>query len=415
MKVFVNIIKESVIFAFTELKVNKLRTLLTLLGVSIGIFCIISVFSVVDSLEKNIKKSIESLGSNVLYVQKWPWEFSSEYKWWDYINRPVPNLFEFNEIKNRAISLENVAFSATSSTTIEYLEKKINNISIHGVSNEFHQVSALNIEKGRFFNDNEFVSGKQIAVIGSKLAKELFVEDNPLDKNIKIINHSFTIIGVLEEEGATSFGGNNDNTVFIPVNKFRRLFDLNNETLVNTSIAVRVASGFSNEAASDEIRQILRSVRRLKPTATDNFSINESSLLTQGFQQLFKVLSLTAWIIGSFSLLVGGFGIANIMFVSVSERTSIIGIQKAVGVQNAYILVQYLSEAIVLSLIGGILGLLIVVILLAIITLSSEFQIFVSFSNILTTLTISFLIGIISGLAPAWKAAKLNPVIAIRK
>ncbi len=406
---------ESIVFAVHELKVNRTRTFLTLLGISIGIFCIISVFAVVDSMKKNIQTSIESLGSNVLYIQKWPWEFSNDFAWWKYIKRPVPSIEEFKELQSRSKTAENIVFVASAMNPIEYGDVKISESYVLGVTEDYPKLQPFDLAQGRFFNTNELIGGHNVAVIGWKIASGLFPDADPTGKSVKVFNQKVKINGVITAEGESAFSSNHDEAVIVPVNFFRKKIDLRDENTANTMIMVKVKQGVSNLQAKDELTGIIRSVRRLKPKAEDTFSINESSLLTKGFEGLFSILSIAGWFIGSFSLLVGGFGIANIMFVSVSERTRIIGIQKAVGAKNHYILFQYLSEAVFLSILGGIIGLIIVVILTLIISLSGNFTLYVSLGNIIMAMSISAVIGIISGLAPALKAAHLDPVEAIRK
>lgn len=415
MKNLIRILLESITIAVTELKVNRTRTFLTLLGISIGIFCIISVFSVVDSMKKSIQTSIESLGSNVLYVQKWPWEFSRDFPWWKYLNRPVPSLDDFLEIRERSKTTQNVVFMASTMSGVEYNDKEIMDIPVLGITEEYPVVQPIDVEKGRFFSETEMLSGLNVVILGSQVYDELFPEIDAIDKTVKLFNQKVKVIGVLASEGENSFANDHDRTVIVPVHFFRKYIDINNDQISNTLIMIRIKPGISNIQARDELTGILRSVRRLKPTAEDNFSINESSLLTKGFEDVFSILKIAGWIIGSFSLLVGGFGIANIMFVSVSERTRIIGIQKAVGAKGRIILFQYLSEAVFLSILGGSIGLIIVALLAFAISAGKNFTLYVSTGNVVTALLISATIGIISGLAPAFKASRLDPVEAIRK
>lgn len=405
---------DSFVFAVGELKVNKTRTLLTLLGISIGIFCIISVFSVVDSMKKNIQNSIESLGSNVLYIQKWPWEFSTDFAWWKYLKRPVPTFEEYKEIKLRSKTAENVVFLASTMQQVENDNVKIKDIVVMGITEEYPLLQSFEIASGRFFNQSE-MAGLGVAVIGATLAKELFPNLDPIHKSFRLFNQTITVVGVLAPEGESVFANSHDKTVIMPVQFFKKYVDLNDDRNAKTMIMVKVKPGLSNMQATDELTGILRSVRRLKPKTEDNFSINESSLITKGFENLFSVLTITGWIIGSFSLLVGGFGIANIMFVSVSERTRIIGIQKACGAKNYLILFQYLSESVLLSVVGGLIGLIFVIILAFAISSGGSFSFDVSFGNIITAILVSSFIGVISGLAPAYQAARLDPVEAIRK
>jgi len=415
LKTFFRVILESIRFAVTELKLNRTRTFLTLLGISIGIFCIISVFSVVDSMKKTIQNSIESMGSNVLYVQKWPWEFSADFAWWKYMKRPVPTFDEYRELKIRSKTAENVVFIASTMSSVERNDLKTDATAIIGITDDYPVVQPIDIEKGRFFTGSEYSNGTNVAVLGNDIADLLFPSLDPVGQSFKVFNQKVKVIGVLVFEGLKGTSNSHDKSVLLPVQFYRRFIDLNDEYFANTMIMVRVKKGISNVQAVDELTGIMRSVRRLKPSAEDNFSINESSLLTKGFESLFSILSLAGWLIGGFSLLVGGFGIANIMFVSVTERTRIIGVQKAIGAKNQFILFQYLVESVFLSMMGGAIGLIIVVLLTFAVSSGSGFPLYVSFGNVMMALLISAFIGIVSGLAPAFKASRLDPVEAIRR
>ncbi len=366
-------------------------------------------------MKKHIQTSIESLGSNVLYIQKWPWEFSSDFAWWEYMKRPVPNLDEYKEIRQRSKTAQHIVFVGSTMTSASVGELIIDDAVLMGITEDYPLMQTIDIAEGRFFNETEFHSGINVGICGFKIADELFPGINPINKNIKLFNQKVKIIGVLTEEGQTPFSNSHDNSVIVPVEFYRRIIDIKDANSSNPLIMVKVKPGISNLQASDELTGILRSVRRLKPSAEDNFSINEASLISKGFESLFGILNIAGWFIGSFSLLVGGFGIANIMFVSVSERTRIIGIQKATGAKSYYILLQYLSEAVFLSVIGGAIGLIIVYLLTLLISTGTDFSLFVSTGNVITALGVSALIGIVSGLAPALRAARMDPVEAIRK
>ena len=409
---FLRLIKESLYFALNSIVVNKLRTFLSLLGITIGIFTIISVFTVIYALESSIRNSIQSLGNNIVYVQKWPWAFGGEYPWWKYMNRPVPNIDDYEEIKIRAEKVEACAFGTSTSKTIQYLNNSAENIVILANTHEFEQIRSFEIEKGRYFSYYESQVGKNKAVIGHKLASELFENMEPLGKNIKVFGRKLEIIGVFEKEGQDIFGSSMDEVVIIPINFARNVINIRNERL-NPYIMVKAKENVSISELKDELRKIMRAVRKLKPVSEDNFALNEASLLSQGFESIFIGIDLAGWIIGGFSILVGGFGIANIMFVSVKERTNIIGIQKALGAKNYFILLQFLFEAIILSLIGGILGLIIVYSGTVLFGKITDMNFALTLSNISKGLFISIIIGVISGFAPALKASKLNPVEAI--
>lgn len=406
------LIKESLYFAFNSIVVNKLRTFLSLLGITIGIFAIIIVFTVIDALESSIRDSIQSLGSNIVYVQKWPWAFGGDYPWWKYMNRPVPSIKDYEEIKKQAQKVEACSFGVSTRRTVQYLNNSADNISIWANTHEFDQIRSFEIQNGRYFSYYESLTGKNKAILGYKIASELFENQNPIGKSIKIFGRKMEIIGVFEKEGQDIFDSSMDELVVIPLNFARNVINVRNERL-NPYIMVKAKENFSAQELKDELRKIMRAVRKLKPVSEDNFALNEASLLSQGFESIFIGIDLAGWIIGGFSILVGGFGIANIMFVSVKERTNIIGIQKALGAKNYFILLQFLFEAIILSIIGGLLGLIFVYLGTVVFSKLTDMNFILTFGNITKGLFISAIIGIISGFAPAFTASKLNPVDAI--
>lgn len=413
MLIFIKLFRESYLFAFQAIIVNKLRTILTLLGITIGIFSIISVFTVFDSMESKIKTSINSLGDNVLFIQKWPWAFGSDYPWWKYMNRPLPKISELNEIEKQSDAMQAATFYAGTFKTVKYKSNIISNALILAVSKDYENVMSLNIEFGRYFTVSESVGGRAVAIIGRDIADNLFLNSEPIGKQITVFGRKITVIGIFKKEGDDTFGKSSDNQVMIPIMFARNFIDLNSERN-EPSIIIRAKPTISNQELKDELTGIMRSVRKLKPSAEDNFAINEMSLITKGFEGIFSTISIIGWIIGAFSLIVGGFGIANIMFVSVKERTNQIGIQKSLGAKNYFILLQFLFEAIFLSLIGGALGLIIIFIGTLIVTYALDFSLSLTIGNIFLGLSVSFFIGLISGFIPAFSASRLNPVDAIR-
>lgn len=408
-----NLLKESILFAINSLLVNKLRTFLSLLGITIGIFAIIIVFTVLDSLEQNLRQSVKSLGDDVVFVEKWPWTFGPDYPWWKYMNRPVASYSEVDEILRNCNGAQAAAFVVNTTITTKYKSNSIENVGLRAASQQYDKVKNLEIADGRYFTDLESYSGRPVVIIGSVIASSLFPNENPLGKNIKINGSKVTVIGVFKKEGESILGGSADKEVLVPVNYARGLVDVKNENL-NPSILVRAKPGVSNEELIDELTGLMRSIRKLKPKAEDNFALNQTSLISNQFDALFVVVGIVGWIIGGFSILVGGFGIANIMFVSVRERTNIIGIQKSLGAKNYFILSQFLFEAIFLCLIGGLIGLLFVYVIVLLGGDSMGMEITLSQSNIIMGISISVIIGIVSGFIPAYNASRLNPVDAIR-
>jgi putative ABC transport system permease protein len=414
----IKLIFESFIFALSSVIVNRLRTILSLLGITIGIFAIITVFTVIDSLEMNIRESLSSFGDNIIYVEKWPWapEEGQEYEWWQYWNRPVAKYQEYQMIKERSMSAQTACFFAFANRSVEYKNNSIDRSNIWGTTEEFEEIRDFEISEGRFLTPFEFHTGKNMAVIGSIIAEKLFQGKSPIGEEIKLGGIKVTVIGVFKKEGTSVFGGGStDEIIVMPVYFLRTFIDIKSEN-AGPMIWVMAKPNVSNEELVNEITQIIRSARRLKPKAKDNFALNQTSMISKGLDQVFRIINIAGGFIGIFSILVGGFGIANIMFVSVKERTNQIGIQKALGAKNFFIMLQFLFEAIILALTGGIIGLLLVFGGTSAVTgyeLLGNFKITLTLGNIILGLTISAVIGIISGFAPAWSASRMDPVEAI--
>lgn len=404
--------RESYIFALKAIVVNKVRTLLSLLGITIGIFSIISVFTVFDSIERTIRDSVNSLGSNVLYVQKWPWAFGADYPWWEYMKRPEPRMSELNEIQRRSLASEASAYVVGTSRKVKHGNLSVEG-SITAVSHDYPEVSPIDLSSGRYFTSEESGGGRPVAIIGSEIASQLYEGKDPIGQKIKVFSRQLEIIGVFKKEGAISFGNSTDYQVMVPVNFGKQFMDLKGDN-IGAAIIVRSKPHVTNDELSDELKGIMRSVRKLKPGADDSFAINQTSFLTQGFDAVFSVISIVGWIVGGFSLLVGGFGIANIMFVSVKERTPQIGIQKSMGAKKSFILQQFLFESILLSVFGGLVGLFIIFVITQIISRTFDMPLVLTAGNIILGISVSAIIGLVSGIIPALSAARLDPVESMR-
>jgi putative ABC transport system permease protein len=335
----------------------------------------------------------------------------SNYPWWKYWQRPEASLQDMHEIEKRSGLAESVAFMVQVNKTVKYQNNYVENVGVMGVSHDFDKVWKFELAEGRYFSSTESMSGKNIAIIGADIAANLFREGDPVGKKIKIFGRNIEVIGVIVKEGEDFFGNSNDNVVYLPINYFKTLIDLRD---MGSTIVVKAKPFVTNDELRDELTGMMRSIRKLKPSAEDNFAINETDIISKGFDSLFNIIAIVGWIIGGFSLLVGGFGIANIMFVSVKERTNIIGIQKALGAKNYFILLQFLFEAVFLSLLGGLIGLIIILIMTLIISNTTEFTLILTQGNILLGVGVSVFIGLVSGIVPAYTAAKLDPVDAMR-
>jgi len=409
------LILESFSFAFGSLKGNKLRTFLSLLGITIGIFAIISVFTVIDSLESYIRNSLNSLGSDMVYIEKWPWappEGESEYPWWKYLNRPVPKIEEAEELNRNSRTIQDAVYFFRFNRTVQFENSKAENTEIMASTHELINTWSLEIEKGRYFTESESNSGANMAILGNELASKLFDQTDPVGKMIKFQGYRFMVIGVYTKKGEDMFGTSMDKKVHIPVVYAMNMVDVRNRDQ-GQSINVKAKPGADHDEFVAELEGIMRSLHRLKPMEENDFAINEVSVVSKQFDSFFKVFNFAGWIIGGFSILVGGFGIANIMFVSVKERTKIIGIQKSLGAKKYFILLQFIFEAVVLSMVGGLLGLVLIFIGTTIFSYVADMTIALSMANIVLGLTISGVIGVLAGFIPALSASRLDPVAAM--
>ncbi len=410
---------ESFRFAGRALKSNLLRTILSLLGVTIGIFAIISVLTIVDSLEKNIKDSLNFLGSSVIYVEKWPFNTDPDFAWWEYLKRPHAS---YNEYKFLQANLKNVSgiaiFAGRGNQLIKRNSNSVGQVRLVGGSDGYNVIFEINVEKGRYFIPEEIEGGRSVAIIGFEVANALFPNDeDPIGKSVKIKNLKYTVIGVTKKEGQSFMGfTSNDYVTIIPYNNFRRLYQTGTGVYYESPPSRIGLKGFDYDVGlvelENEARGMLRTRRGLRPTDKDTFVMNRPEALANAISGVFDIVGMAGWVIGGFSILVGGFGIANIMFVSVKERTGIIGLQKSLGAKNYFILFQFLFEAIFLSLIGGLGGLFFVYLITFI--PMGDLVVVLSVKNIVLGLTVSSIIGLVSGIIPAAMAARLDPVAAIR-
>ncbi|MDI5898911.1 ABC transporter permease [Flavobacterium yafengii] len=413
MLVYLRLLKESFGFAMNALRNNKLRTLLSLLGVTIGIFSIIAVLAAVDSLDRKIKKDLSSLDKNTIYLMRFSFG-PSEIPLWKREQFPDVKYDEYEYLKSSMNGLDEMAYQFfVGRESLKFESESVSGVNIVPVSHEFIEIQGLEFAKGRFYNESESNSGAPVIVLGYEIAKGLFGESDPTGKNLRLYGQRFTVIGVLKKQGAGMFGNNNDTSAYIPVNFLRRLYGDNNDSLTPV-ILVKPQKGVDMDAFKAELAQKLRNYRGMKIDETDNFFINVLSGFTDLLDGIISAMRGGGILISVFSFLVGGFGVANIMFVSVKERTNLIGIQKSLGAKNRFILFQFLFEAVILCVIGGAIGLLIVWLLSMLLTSVLDFEFVLSFWNILIGSGLSIIVGVISGILPAISASKLDPVEAIR-
>lgn len=411
---FFRLFKEGILFAVKSVMVNKFRTFLSLFGITIGIFSIISVFTVLDWMENSVKESIASMGDNVVYVQKWPWTFNDpNLAWWDIIKWPPVSLDDYETIQRRSTKSVTSCFAVFQNENIKYKKNVANDATVAAITLELKDVRSFEMGNGRYFSQFEATAGKNVAVVGAEVAKNLFGEANPVGKEISIAGFKTTVIGVIKKEGKGGITDSGfDDLTLIPAN-FGKTFINYRNRFVSSQLMIKAKPGVSADELSDETTMILRASRRLQPEEVSNFSVNKASLLTQGFSAVFAGINLGGWLISGLAIIVGGFGIANIMFVSVRERTNQIGIQKALGAKKAFILQQFLVESVLLSIIGGLLGLLMIFIGTLVINYLYDLNMYLTAGNIFMALAISGTIGIVAGYAPAVSAANMDPVEAI--
>ncbi len=401
---------------------SKLRSVLSVLGITIGIYCIIIVYALVHSMEKNLNDSFSGFGTDVLFVQKWPWdEFGGNYPWWKYLSRPQTTIEEagFLEKYLSAQTVSAIAFSFGDQAKVEHGKHNVSNVGMACISYQYNLIQKVDVENGRYFTSEEVEGGRPVAIIGHTLAEELFPGEDPVGKPIRFKNQNAQVIGVCRKEGQSVINASSDNRFFIPV-KFAVGFMNYKEDEMGSQIMVKAAPGVTLDELQVEVNQIMRRVRRLKPFAVENFAVNRMSMITDTISKFFGTVTVIGVVIGLFSMLVGCFGVANIMFVSVKERTGEIGIQKALGAKKIFILLQFLIESVWLCLLGGMVGLGLVWLSLKGFgyilehQMDSAVKLFLSPGDISMGIIVSVLVGLVAGMLPAWSAAKLSPIDAMR-
>jgi len=414
MLLYLRLLKESFALAMNALRNNKLRTMLSLLGVTIGIFSIIAVLAAVDSLDRKIKADLSTLDKNTIYLTKESFGPSDIPRW---KREQFPNVTfeEYQILKSSLSNVENTCFQYfTNSQNIKFESKTVSNVNMVAVTSEFVDIQRMEFDKGRFFNELESNSGRQVVVLGHDIAEQLFENAEPLGKTVRMYGQRFTVIGVTKKKGSSmDIGGGDDTSAFFPSGFLRSIYGDNNDNVLPV-IVIKPEKNIDMSELKSEISQKLRNSRGVKQGDVDNFFINVLSGFTDMIDGIISTMKMIGWIISGFSLLVGGFGIANIMFVSVKERTNLIGIQKSLGAKNKFILFQFLFEAVILCVIGGIVGMLLVWVTAVALSSLLDFEFVLGLGNVILGTSLAAMIGLISGILPAISASRLDPVEAIR-
>jgi putative ABC transport system permease protein len=410
------ILWNSFVSALQELKVNKLRTFLSLFGITIGIFCIIGVLALVASLQNKVQQDVQSLGTNTIYIDKWEYSGGSDYPWWKFINRPTPKYEEAKFLKEHSSLAAYVNFFSNINSTVSYGNSELKNIAIFCVTEDFNKMQNIEIAYGRYLNSSEFIRGNAVCVIGYKVAEELFGRPEiAVGQTVSFDGKRLPVIGVIKKQGEALVGAgfNFDECVILSYRLFGSIYNLNEPNL-QSFIMVNAQPNIPTAALMDELRGLMRQVRRLSPQQDDNFALNDVDVFSQQIGSFFGTVNIGGWAIAGLSLIVGAFGVANIMFVTVKERTSQIGLKKAVGAKNRTILFEFLLESAFLCVLGGVLGLLLVWILTLILSTILPFSIIIPANIIVLAFSICIILGMLSGFLPARAAARMNPVEAIK-
>lgn len=397
--------------ALGEFRSNKLRTFLSLFGITIGIFCIIGVLATVSSLEKNVQKDIKALGSNTIFIDKW--DYSGQIPYWKLLNRPSPKYHEMDLLRKAVPEAANIAFALQRMDKVEFQDEKLDNVRMYGISEDFSNIQTIEVIDGRYLQQADFDYASNSAVIGYKVAEELFGKpERAVGKLVNIYNRNVNIVGLIKKQGSSIIGGwEFDNCVLLPYAFMKTLV---REEYSDPVIMLQGKELIPMKALRDEVTGAMRSIRKLKPTQADNFSLNDVDAFGEFAAGIFSGINMGGFFIAILSLFVGMFGVANIMFVTVRERTPQIGLKKAIGAKKMTIMMEFLMESAFLCILGGMIGLLLVFLLTLVISSSLGFPITISLKIMTIAVSICILVGVLAGIIPASIASKMDPVVAIR-
>ncbi|MFZ0390191.1 MAG: ABC transporter permease [Calditrichia bacterium] len=401
------VILEYLRFAWEALTSNKVRAFLTTLGILMGVTAIIIIFTAIQSINSYVEEEFSNIGSSSLYLSKFPWVITGNY--WELRNRPEITLQDYERIVDDVPHARWISPQVEATRTVEYRNRNLESVYTIGTNHQYVFTDNVEIESGRFFTEMEVHRAHPVAVIGQNVKDELFKKTDPLGKRIKLNGYPHKVIGVLEKKGSF-FGMSMDNQVIIPFSTFRGISFHQR----GIQIAFRAARPAAVDDMREEVRGAMRRIRKLPPGEEDDFAINQQDMLSDFYNKITGPSYLVVFLISAISLVVGGIGIMNIMLVSVTERTKEIGIRKAIGATRRNILLQFLSESVTLSSLGGIIGVILGVLIAQFLLQYIKLDASVSIQTILIGYGFSALVGVISGMYPAYKAARLNPIDALR-
>jgi putative ABC transport system permease protein len=414
MRRVLEILGSSLNLTWQEFKSHKIRTLLSLTGVAFGIFCIISVLATVDSLERQVQKDIKALGTNTVYIDKWVYAGGPDYPWWRYVKRPAPTYEEMQLVKQKVPAATNVAFNISNNSYVGYEDDVINSINYYGISEDFVKIQPVDVELGRYLQPADYDYASNVVVMGYVIAETLFGKaEKAVGKTVILKSgRRALVVGLIKKQGKSFVGGwEYDNSILMPVGFMKEIVREKNS---NPIIMVQGKETVAMEQLRDELTGAMRSIRKLKPTEEDDFALNDIDAFSSFASEIFGGINMGGWFIAILSLVVGMFGVANIMFVTVRERTSQIGLKKAIGAKRSVILTEFLLESAFLCIMGGLLGLSLVFIL----TLASKaifgFTVVIAPNILILAVSICIIVGVMAGIIPASIAAKMDPVVAIR-